>query len=609
MHLLNHLPHRIALIAGACFAVLAPLAAQQTIIVNVTGTKTTKPLTSFSGVNLELMSTGSSYLDTNLQPMAAQLYLGWTRFPAGTATDGFDYTNGVMPDSMVSQFYANYPTSVAYTTMQTEQQIVYGKGKLLLNDYATFTNAATGTTPIGASSGSNSTLKPHTIGVVNVFTDTTTTAAKMVTDALNNTNLVVDYWELGNEPTYFTSGKPGWSGGQAGGATNYLNAVAKFATAMRNAATALGKTIKLAVWIDNPNPDDTYAPVAPATTNTYNLSPWNQSVVNYAAANGTFWDALYTHSYPHASNHLGANGPAGAAADTATNERLWYYGWLDNQTNSMVDNQLAAAFGANWKTLEFSELNSNDSAATQMEALFISEYLIRMSSDLSVTNMGINALVGAAGGVDPVIGATNGATQNGLTTSDQVIASENACSWAPISDPMDTGSCASGFTPIHTYDTSKYAFGYFMEPSGIALQLVDPVINTATGFLTTNVVNNPQITELIPGQEANPAVAANAIYAQGYINGTGATGTTQSLLLTNRDSVPYTVTIHLNGYNINRAMTTVSFGGLPTGDTEPSQVKNSLTSQLVTLTTATVPQGTNTVTIPAFGVMSVSWIK
>ena len=121
---------------------------------------TTTPLSvpsrsNFSGANMQLFYTGTSYLDKNMQAMASGMNLGWVRFPAGTADDAYNWSTGDTPDAWVNQF----STSPGYATFQKDATIIRGKGLIHLSDFANFLS-----TQNTAPSGTTGASPTHVIG-------------------------------------------------------------------------------------------------------------------------------------------------------------------------------------------------------------------------------------------------------------------------------------------------------------------------------------------------------------------------------------------------------------------------------------------------------------
>jgi len=58
----------------------------------------------FAGFNTAMLGTGVEYYDSNFQQMVSTLSPGRLRYPAGTRSDAFDWTNGLTLQSWVNEF-------------------------------------------------------------------------------------------------------------------------------------------------------------------------------------------------------------------------------------------------------------------------------------------------------------------------------------------------------------------------------------------------------------------------------------------------------------------------------------------------------------------------
>jgi hypothetical protein len=483
----------------------------------------------FAGTNMQLFSSGVMYIDTRMQTLAATMDLGWVRFPAGTADDDYNWTTGETPNSMLSQFYNNAPGS-DYNTMVTDQEIVGGKQDgISLTDFATFL----GTQSTGTS-------ETHAIGVINTFTDSASSAATLVSTSAND-GITTDVWELGNEPSYFT---PSNGSNFYANANAYLSDVSSYASMIKSTMPSA----KVAVWVP---PNATYA--------------WTTDTAKYSSP---FWDELYTHSYPGASGSLPSNIP-----DTADNEIAFYNGFLLNNTNSLVDAQLAPLFGGNSMLIEFSEYNMGVNLLNPglYNADFIAEYAMRFSSDSHVTNVGMHMLVGVTGQAQLAITTVN--------DDSSTLEAEYLQNKAPL-------------------NTTSYNFKYFVTVPGLALQIINGVINTSSGVLPTTVGNSATATYYDSNFNAQ---TMPAIYAQAYSTTQG----TYHVLLTNKSSESQSVSIVQDGTQVTQALTTRSIGAPNATTSQYASEQNTSSAQnTVTLTPGTA---SGTVTVPAYAVMDVSW--
>ncbi len=333
----------------------ATVSLQPNATVNI---NTAKPLavpsrSSFSGANMQLFNVGTSYLDPNMQALAASMNLGWVRFPGGTVDDVYDWATGDMPDAWINQF----STYSSYSTLQKDATIIRGKGLIHLTDLASF--LATQSTGPANSAGSSTT---HVIGVINTFTDTPQSAASLVSTAAA-AGIHVDVWELGNEPIYFSTFYPS--------ATAYLNAVQPFAQAIKAAVPSA----RVAVYID---------PSADA---------WTLGVAAYA---NRFWDEVYMHQYPS---------PPGSATSVAS-QIAYFNEFLLNNSNSLIDSTFAPLFPGTFQ-IEMSEFNIAPLDDTLYNAVYVAEDTLRLSADPYVTNVGMHVLVGPQNALQVAIATTN----------------------------------------------------------------------------------------------------------------------------------------------------------------------------------------------------------
>jgi len=488
--------------------------ASSAALVNITTTAALSVPTrsNFAGVNMQLFSSGVSYEDQTMQALANTMNLGWVRFPAGTADDPYNWTTGDDTDAWVAQF----STYSAYSDMQTDIPIIRGKGGINFSDFASFI-ASQRTGPVSTAG----TSPTHVIGVINTFTDTAASAGALAAAAVA-AGIPVDLWELGNEPVYFSGFYPD--------APTYLDAVKPYAAAIKAAVP----TAKVAVYI---KPDAT--------------NSWTTDTASYPTP---FWDELYTHTYPNASQTV-----------SSTSDQISFYnGFLLNNTNALVDSGLAPLFGSSMK-IEWSEFNTNSLKSGLYNALYIAEFTMRLSSDTYVTNAGMHMLVGESTGLELAIGTTND----------------------HITD------CVNAYNAGHTINTSTMNFGYYVTPAGLALQIIDGVINTSSGVWPTAVSNSAAVSYI----SGSTTSTMPAIYAQAY----SYAGTTHHVLLTNKAATPQLVAILQNGTQVMQTLTTRSIGG-----TDPTATNTASAPTKVALSTGT---GTGTITLPSYSVMDVSWTQ
>ena len=413
----------LTVIAFGSASSLTAKAQTVTVSIDTTRTLTVPPRTNFAGANMMIMNTGTSYKDAAMQSMVESMHLGWVRFPGGTADDAWDQSTGTMNSAWVSQFSADTST---YNALNGELKIDGGKqDKNSVTNFASFVSTQT----TGSLSLPGTSLT-HYIGVVNAFTDTSTSAAALVTSAKNaGLSGLDDVWELGNEPVYFTDffATP----------ADYLNKVQPYATAIKGVES----TAKVAVWVDPKN------------------DSWTQAVASYSTP---FWDQLYTHQYPTPPNSL----------TTAAQFVSFYNEFLLDSTNTLFDTTFTSLFPSNYQ-MEISEYNiagnSNlDLKSTEYNAVFVAEYLLRLASDPHITHAGMHLAVSNASSAQNAVVPTNDYTAQ--------------CKQA-----------YSNGTTINTADSSTYNFGYYMAAPGMALEVIDQAINSGTGIWPTTTTGGSYV--------------------------------------------------------------------------------------------------------------------
>ena len=459
----------------------------------------------FAGGNMQIMFTGESYLDPKVQAMLSGLNLGWMRFPGGTLDDVWDWRTGLMRPDWIAKF-ANEKEKV-YDRFVFAEQVLRGKGGNTIEDYAKLLGTLR-TSPEGTP-GSSPT---HTIGVINTFTDSPASAAELAL-AAEKKNLHVDVWELGNEPFYFKDIYP------TGAA--YLAAAEPYAKAIKAAVP----TAKVAVYIQRND-------------------EWLASM---AAYKHRYWDEIYWHPYP------------GAKEGNLAQKMAFYNEFLENTTNRWIDKDLVKLFGPAMK-LEVSEYGVGDMRGGQFAAVFLAEFMLRLSSDAHVTQAGMHILIGRQGNGDNAIGVTDDHT-------------------AEITKAASEGK---------TVDTTRFDYGLYYTPYGLVMQIIDPVLATSNELFPTTVTDGTMVST---GEKAG----INAVYAQAYRSA----GNGNHLLLTNKSGSPQTVTIVMNGQPVHAVFHIRSVGA------EKPNAQNTPEDRDAVKITTTVSQ--DSFTVPAYGVVDAAW--
>lgn len=461
----------------------------------------------FAGGNMQIMFTGESYIDPQVEAMLARLALGWMRFPGGTLDDAWDWRTGMMRADWIARF-ANEKKQV-YDRFVFADKVLRGKGGNTIDDYATLLGTLR-TSP----EGTPGFAPTHTIGVVNTFTDTPESAAQLAL-AAEKKNLHIDVWELGNEPFYFKDIYP------TGAA--YLAAAEPFARAIKAAVPGA----KVAVYIQRND-------------------AWLASM---AAYKNYYWDEIYWHPYP------------GAKDDGLAQKMAFYNEFLENTTNRWIDNDLVKLFGPGMK-LEVSEYGVGDMRGGEYAAVFLAEFMLRLSADTHVTQAGMHILIGRQGNGDNAIGVTDDHTAEIMT-----VASEGK-----------------------TIDTTKLDYGLYYTPYGLEMQIIDPVIGTSNALFPTAVSGG---TTVSTGEKAG----INAVYAQAYRSA----GNANHLLITNKSGSAQIVAILLDGHPVHASFHTRSIG------TDKPDTQNTPENPEAVKIVTTVAK--DSIVVPPYGVMDATWPK
>jgi hypothetical protein len=257
---------------------------------------------------------------------------------------------------------------------------------------------------------------------------------------------------------------------------------------------------------------------------------------------------------------------AGFTNPTVNQQIAFYSGFLMNHTNSLVDNQFAPLFGNNMK-IEFSEFNSNTLSGTLYNAVYLAEFTMRLSSDPYVTHAGMHMLVGPTTETGLAIGTTNDYVSN----------------------------CKSAYALGQTINTSTYNFGYFFNAAGLALQIIDGVINTSNNIWPTTLNNSATIPYY--DDNGNPGTMP-ALYAQAYSDANG----TNHILLTNKSAGSQSVMILQNGTPVTQTLTIRGISG-----TNAQAANTSSATNTVTLNPPSTTNGT--VNVTGYSVLDVSWTQ
>src|ERR1017187_840394 len=109
---------------GLCVALESDVQAQPSVIVSFVTTNSTPLNPGFSGFNNDL-KTAVEYYDTNFQQVVTTLSPGWLRFPAGTESEAFEWSSGLLVPAWIDVLSKNsYQSNILVNALP----VVAGKG-------------------------------------------------------------------------------------------------------------------------------------------------------------------------------------------------------------------------------------------------------------------------------------------------------------------------------------------------------------------------------------------------------------------------------------------------------------------------------------------------
>ena len=272
-----------------------------------------------------------------------------------------------------------------------------------------------------------------------------------------------------------------------------------------------------------------------------------------AAYKNVYWDELYWHAYPAGEKGEGA-GPETIAI---------YNGFLANTMVPFVDRSVAA-LGPKMQ-LEASEFNIGPMRGGLYGAMFVAEFTLRLAADPHVTQAGMHTLIGRKNERDGAILPTNDHVEDVL----------------------------AAYKAGKTIDTSHMDFGYYKSPYGLALEIIDGVINTSDALWRTTISGGGMVTTATAGSPLRGTTSA--LFAQAFAGSDKAT----HVLLTNKAGTPQTFTLSVNGQPVQAQLATASIGG-----SDPEAKNSPGATGTVKIVHATAHAQ---VVMPAYGVMDVSW--
>ncbi|MGG1554524.1 fibronectin type III domain-containing protein [Paenibacillus ferrarius] len=449
-------------------------AADFTATVNVDTTTEYDLQEGLIGYNMHITNRAYQFTDPAFVDMVKDLNAKWGRWSAGTANDVFNVKTGQMPEERNAQMFDNRKLYYKY---EWEREIASGKGYMDLVAYYEFLRKT----------GSRLTI------VVNGFTSTPDEIADLVKFCQDN-NILVDYWELSNEPYLFNGGTTALPKFY-NSAVDYLNKLKPF----RDAIKAV-----------DPNAKTTVA-YTPKGNNT-----WDTSILNYTAGAAVpWWDAIVWHTYE-------ANDPDSSNGVTF-DESMKNGNWLLPQLRSRIDNNYLTNSELNPTPIIQNELDVKVSGPlynTQYNAIYNAEAMMRLSTVPKANNY----MLTGTGGIP-------------LWTIDAAV------------DYNDR--VLDAYQKDQVFDSASVDHELYFKTAGLSNKLVNQAINNSTKRWNVSVSGGTTVATL---SDTLNASTIPALYATAY-KGNYNNNNKNYVLITNKSDKSHDVTIQMNGTNVNAAKT------------------------------------------------------
>lgn len=413
----------------------APVAA--TVNVDTTAAIPLQP--GLVGYNLHITNRAYSFTDDSYRSLVAQLQPRWGRWSAGTANNVFDAHTGQMPEERRAQLFDKRNQYYGY---DWERRLVMGKNAGYLDLIAYYDTL-------------RETCASLTV-VVNTFTATPEEAADLVRFCADN-SIIVDYWELQNEPYLFTGGASALPK-FFNSASDYLNKVQPYHDAIKavdtNAKTVIAYT---------PSGDQL----------------WDQTI--HGVAN-PWWDAIVWHSYeaydPIPSDGIGFT------------QSMENGNWLTAEYRRRIDADYLANSRLTPTPIIQNELDVRVSGPlynTQYNAVFNAESVMRLTTAPTADT---RMLTGSGGIPLWILDAANDHT-------DQVL------------DAMERNT---------TVDTNTLDHALYFRTVGVANVIVNEAVNNSAARWNASVTGSVTVAAL---DDSGAASTVDALYATAYQGGLG----------------------------------------------------------------------------------------
>jgi hypothetical protein len=497
---------------------------QPNVVVSVGAPIRTLPA-GFSSYNWAAPEGALKYTDPQASSLMASLNGGWVNFPGGTVGNAHNWETGDMAASLVpfpftgpSQWVCGVEATVSPSgTLSSPCPAHSGQAFVAA---AQITNMGKGYSPFSAFktfAGSR-----PVIVTANAFTDTPAHVGQLAqTACAANNGVNVIAFQLANEG-YFYPGR--WTNGAA-----HVADMAAYRTAIASACPGVPIALFYAgqYWGGPPLAPD-----------------WDSGLF----ANTPGWDAIATHLYPSTSN--------AACGGTCTLDTVMadLNGFLVNGSNAYLDSYFVSK-KPNAQII-ITEFNLGGGPARTLvgglmyQAIFLSEYITRVSSDAHVLAIGAHQLYAPGGGSGSMFDATNDHTSEVATAA------------------------TSGTGPI---DTTGWNFGFAPSVPARGLALINGVLNSHPEVRATSTSAGPAGATTV-ATSAQSTDTAPAVFAQAY--GT-AQSASRSLILINKGAQSQVVSVDENGVEVTSTLTLTTLSGTSGGDPIPTSATVTVRSPFV----------------------------
>jgi len=511
-----------------------PAQAGTKVSINLDTLTSTPIAAGFSGYNAPQMRNGVEYFDPKFVTAVAPLKPGWLRFPAGTASMAYDWnpldpTGGHIDISWMNSLIDGSPAPVTgqpALVLTTSQLLTQAKGGVYLSDFATFA----------------STLGARAIVCFNGFTDTNPASANLMAQAAQTAGLNVVEWELANEaylyPLIFPTGAAGYATAMHNPYfDDIVSATPKATVGLFLAGQFTGSTLKSLPpnWLPN----------------------WDTELSAYSPR---YWNAISLHVYPIVN----------ILSPQTTVETL--NGILAHGTGEYISSYVDPLIGAN-TPIFITEFNccagdNNKFLSFLYNGIFLTEYIVRMSSVPNMKAVGVNSLY------------TDNSDYHGLIQS----VDDYESYLLPLVEANPNYSTDTATNP-------NTQFVFYTSAPGLALEVANQAINNSTSIWPTTVNGGPFVNILGYDGEAIPA-----IYAQGY-QGTDAS---HYVVVTNKSPSTCATTIQVNGVKVSGTMSVTTV-------TNPSAYVSNTAEAQNTVQIQPATNVANPISIGPYSVTVVHW--